>query len=152
MRRLLIIATLSITAASFALGQSANTTASKATDPVSDAEQAVLQVTNEWLEAEGRHDRVALDRIIAPEFVGTAPGGNFVYKNDIVPTDGTRAGGMTMTARDLKARIFGDTAVVTGRGLPKAQERGELRLTLVYLKRQNRWQMVAGHISVVPER
>ena len=152
MKRLLIIAAISVAAASFALGQSTNTTAGKATDPVSDAEQTVLQVTNEWLEAEARHDRVALDRIIAPEFVGTGPGGNAIYKSDVVPTDGTRAGGMMMTARDLKARIFGDTAVVTGRGLPKVQESGELRFTLVYLRRQYRWQMVAGHISVLPEQ
>ncbi len=152
MKRLLIIAALSVAAWSNALGQSTNTTASKTADPVSDAEQAVVQVTNEWLGAEARHDRVALDRIIAPEFVGTGPGGHAVYKNDVVPTDGSRAGGMMMTARDLKPRIFGDTAIVTGRGLPKSQERGELRLTLVYLKRQNRWQMVAGHISALPEQ
>ena len=92
MKLLLIIAAISVAASSLALGQNTNTTASKTTDPVSDAEQAVVQITNEWLEAEGRHDRVTLDRIIAPEFVGTGPGGNAVYKNGVVPTDGTRAG------------------------------------------------------------
>ena len=55
-----------------------------------------------------------------------------------------------MKAQDMKARVYGDAAVVTGRGLPTGPEAGELRFTLFYVRRQERWQMVAAHLSPVP--
>src|SRR5712692_295747 len=49
---------------------------------------------------------------------------------------------------DLKVRVFGDTAVVTGtqrwRGQQEGQQRiGELRYTRVWVKRQGQWQVVS---------
>ena len=49
---------------------------------------------------------------------------------------------------DLKVRVFGDTAVVTGtqrwRGQQEGQQRtGELRYTRVWAKRQGQWQVVS---------
>jgi len=52
---------------------------------------------------------------------------------------------------DIKVRVFGDTAIATGRGVPKVQDRPELRFTVVFVKRADRWQMVAGHLSMVPQ-
>src|SRR5688572_2824651 len=76
-------------------------------------EQEVLQVTREWLEAEERHDRATLQRIIADDFMGTGPMGNMVIKDEVIPEEGSQSGGLSMTTSDMKARIFGDTAVVT---------------------------------------
>lgn len=114
-------------------------------------EQSVLQVTRDWLDAEERHDSKTLQRIIADDFQGTAPRGNTLFKEDVVPTEGIRAGGLSITTSDVKARIFGETAVVTGHGVQKAGEKRELRFTVVFTKRDNRWQMVAGHLSAVPK-
>jgi len=75
-----------------------------------------------------------------------------VTKRDIVPIEGTRSGGLSITGQDIKARTFGDTVIVTGRGVPKNQDRAELRFTVVFVKRAERWQMVAGHLSVVPQQ
>ena len=118
------------------------------------AEQAVLKVTQEWLAADERHDRAALNRIIADDFLGTAPVGVMVSKRDIIPQEGTAADarGLSINGQDIKVRVFGDTAVVTGRGVPKTPDatRRELRFTLMFVKRVDSWQMVAAHLSAVP--
>jgi ketosteroid isomerase-like protein len=119
------------------------------------AEQAVLKVTQEWLAADERQDRAALNRIIGDDFLGTGPMGRTVSKKDIIPREGTDAAahGLMISGQDMKARIFGDTAIVTGRGVPKAgspEDRPELRFTIVFVKRSNTWQMVAGHLSPIP--
>ena len=119
------------------------------------AEQAVLKATQDWLAADERHDRAALNRIIADDFLGTGPVGTTVSKKDIVPEEGTAADahGLSINGQDIKVRIFGDTAIVTGRGVPKArgqEERAELRFTLMFVRRVDSWQMVAAHLSAVP--
>jgi len=113
------------------------------------AEQAVLQITRDWLSAEERLDRPTLQRIIADDFEGTAPMGNTVFKDDVMPLEGS-PGGISMTTSEMKARVFGDTAVVTARGVQKAGEKRDVRFTVVFVKRENDWKMVAGHLSAVP--
>jgi ketosteroid isomerase-like protein len=114
------------------------------------AEESVLKVTREWLDAEERHDKATLQRIIADDFQGTAARGNTVLKEDIVPRAGTEAGSLSINTSDMKVRFFGDTAVVTAHGVQKSGEKRELRLTIIFTKRDNQWQMVGGHISAVP--
>ena len=146
-----LLVTILLTAA--AIAALAQMTA-RAPEPNESAEQAVLQVTHAWLDADERQDRAALDKIIADDFVGTAPRGRTVNKQDIIPEEGTTGGhGLSINAQDVKVRIFGDTAIVTGRGVPKTQEREkrpELRFTVVFVKRADRWQMVAAHLSPIP--
>jgi ketosteroid isomerase-like protein len=145
MRSILLSAILVVCAATPTPAQTEKQTSS------GNAEQTVLQTTNDWLAAEERHDRAALERIIADDFVGTGPTGTTVTKRMIVPAESTRrAGGMRMKTQDVQARVYGDAAVVTGRGLPTGPEGGEVRFTLVFVKRQERWQMVAAHIAPLP--
>lgn len=145
MRRLITAATLAIILSALTMGQ----TAGVGTAPSGEAEQAVLRLTKEWVEAEAKRDRAALERIVAADFEGTAPGGNRVTKSDIIPSAGAGGGGLSISLDDLKARAFGEAAVVTGRGLHKGREGVEVRVTLVYAKRQGSWQMVTGHLSAV---
>ena len=116
--------------------------------PAQTAEAAVLQITREWLAAEERNDRPTLQRIIADDFEGTAMG-NTVSKDDVIPIEGS-SGGMAMTTSEMKARVFGDTAVVRVRATQKAGEKREVRFTVVFVKRGDEWKMVAGHLSAVP--
>jgi ketosteroid isomerase-like protein len=114
------------------------------------AEQAVLKLTQEWLEAEDRADRATLNRIIADDFLGTGPRGTTVSKKDVMPREGSEGHGLAISGQDIKVRVFGDIAIVTGRGVPKVQDRPELRITVVFIKRADSWQMVAGHLSTLP--
>ena len=74
--------------------------------------------------------------------------GQTVFKVDVIPEGDSRAGGLAITTLNPKARVFGDSAVVTGRGVSKIGEKGELRFTVVFAKRESRWQMVAAHLSL----
>ena len=147
MRKYFLLATsLLIATAMPALAQ---TTAKP--EPNNSAEQAVLKLTQEWLDAEDRVDRAALNRIIADDFLGTGPMGTTVSKTDVIPQEGSGGHGLAINGQDIKVRVFGDTAIATGRGVPKAKDRPELRFTVVFVKRADRWQMVAGHLSTVPQ-
>ena len=142
----LLVTSLLIAAAMPALAQ---TTAKP--EPNNSVEQTVLKLTQEWLDAEDRVDRAALNRIIADDFLGTGPMGTTVSKTDVIPQEGSGGYGLSISGQDIKVRAFGDTAIATGRGVPKAQGRPELRFTVVFVKRADRWQMVAGHLSPVPQ-
>ena len=142
----LLVTSLLIAAAMPAFAQ---TTAKPETS--NSAEQTVLKLTQEWLDAEDRVDRAALNRIIADDFLGTGPVGTTVSKTDVIPGEGSEGHGLAISGQDIKVRVFGDTAIATGRGIPKAQGRPELRFTVVFVKRTDRWQMVAGHLSTVPQ-
>ena len=146
MRKSCLVLALLIAAATSAFSQ----TTPKIVDERTNVEQSVLQLTRDWLAAEESHDRATLERIIADDFQGTGPGGNTVFKVDVIPEEGSQ-GGLGITASNVKARVFGDAAVVTARGVSKRGEKGELRFTVVFAKRDNRWQMVAGHLSAVPK-
>jgi ketosteroid isomerase-like protein len=151
MHKTLFIIAVLISAATPALAQ----TVARTPEQNNSVEQAVLKVTQEWLVADERHDRTALNRIIADDFLGTGPMGTTVSKKDIIPREGTAADahGLSINGQDIKVRVFGDSAIVTGRGVPKTsgqEERGELRFTLVFIRRADSWQMVGAHLSAVP--
>ena len=144
MRKILLVTALFMAAAMPAFAQTTKPEQDKS------VEQAVLKLTQEWLEAEDRVDRAALNRIIADDFLGTGPMGTTVSKTDVIPREGSEGHGLAISGQDIKVRVFGDTAIVTGRGVPKGPGRPELRITVVFVKRADRWQMVAGHLSAVP--
>ena len=144
MRKILSITGLFVAAVTMSFGQTT------ARPEQNNSEQAVLKLTQEWLDAEDPVDRAVLNRIIADDFLGTGPMGTTVSKADVIPAEGSASRGLAISGQDIKVRVFGDTAIVTGRGVPKAQGQPELRITLVFVKRADRWQMVAGHLSAVP--
>lgn len=145
-KHFLLAASLLIAASMPALAQ----TTAKA-EPNNVAEQTVLKLTQEWIAAEEHIDREVLNRIIADDFLGTGPMGTTVSKTDVIPAEGSGGHGLAISGLDIKVRVFGDTAIVTGRGVPKVNDRPELRFTVVFVKRADRWQMVAGHLSPVPQ-
>ena len=145
-KHFLLAASLLIAASMPALAQ---TTAKP--EPNNVAEQTVLKLTQEWIAAEEHIDREVLNRIIADDFLGTGPMGTTVSKTDVIPAEGSGGHGLAISGLDIKVRVFGDTAIVTGRGVPKVNDRPELRFTVIFVKRSDRWQMVAGHLSPVPQ-
>ena len=115
-------------------------------------QEALIKLTKEWVDAEGRRDGAALDRLLADDFTGVAPNGTKVTKKMIVPDPKGPGGGFSFTADDFVARIFGDMGVVTGNGTWKTKDQGTLCFTLAFVKRAERWQIVTIHMSQVPER
>jgi Domain of unknown function (DUF4440)/Protein of unknown function (DUF995) len=114
--------------------------------------EALIKLAKEWIDAEDRRDGAALDRLLADDFIGTAPSGTKVTKKMVVPDPKGKGGGLSFTGDDFVARSYGEMGVVFGNGTWKAKDQGTLCFTLAFVKRGDRWQIVSAHVSQVPQR
>ena len=150
MRRTLVIAVLTLTATSIALGQEQ----SASRDQRSSVEQAIRQVDNERIQAQIGADRVALDRIYADDFIGVGPSGTVRTKPEVISdfTSGDLKFQSIITD-EVQVRVYGNTVVETGLSTMVGQDKGkavprDTRFTRVWVKQQRRWRLVANHYSV----
>jgi uncharacterized protein (TIGR02246 family) len=149
MRRTLVMAVLVLTAASIAQGQKQ----SVRRDQRRSIEQAIRQLDHERIQAQIGADAVALDRIYADDFIGIGPSGTVRTKPQVI-SDFT-SGNLkfqSITTDDVQVRVYGDTAVETGRSTMNGQDGGKAvprdnRFTRVWVKQQGRWRLVANHYS-----
>jgi ketosteroid isomerase-like protein len=103
-----------------------------------------------------RSDWKALEQIEADALIFTNADGSVTHKSD--DETNLRSGNVkfdSIEMRDVNVQDFGDIAVVTGqlteRGRYKATDlSGLYRFTDVWVKRDGRWQLVAGQETLVP--
>jgi uncharacterized protein (TIGR02246 family) len=151
MGRTLVIAALVLTAVPIALGQQQ----SARREQRGSVEQAIRQVDNERIQAQIHADAAALDRIYADDFIGVGPSGTVRTKPQVI-SDFT-SGNLkfqSITTDDVQVRVYGDTAVETGRSTMNGQDKGKAvprdnRFTRVWVKQQGRWRLVANHYSLL---
>jgi len=91
--------------------------------------------------------------MFADDFMGTSFGGGVLSKTDVVPPDGITATHMPKsTLHDSTVRIFGDTAVLMGSvELQVPQKPESIRMTTVFQKHADTWQVIAVHMSKAPQ-
>ena len=132
--------------------------------PAGAVEQELLKLEREWLDAYTKRDVAAMERIEADDFMITFPDSSVRTKADEIANLKRPAPAGTppifMTA-DTKVRVYGDTAVLTGKviqkgtyaeGPRKGQDYSfEHRYTDVYVKRNGRWQVVASHLTGIAQ-
>ena len=149
MRKTFVIAVLVFTAASIALGQkqTARRPARRSAD------QVIRQVDHERIQAQIGADAAALDRIYADDFIGIGPSGTVRTKAQVIAdfTSGNLKFQSIITD-DVQVRVYGNTAVETGRSTMIGQDKGKAvprdnRFTRVWIKQQGRWQLVSNHYS-----
>ena len=125
-------------------------------------EQELLKLEGEWLDAYLKHDVAAMERIEADDFMITFPDGRVMTKADEIANlkkPAPAGPGPTFMTADTKVRIYGDTAILTGKfiqkgtyadGPRKGQDYNiQERYTDVYVKRNGRWQVVSSHLSAL---
>jgi len=153
--RLLIAGVLTLAMVTFASSQTTNQKVSEA----SKDEQELKQLEGEWLNTYLRGDRATFDRIVADDFTGTDESAvlrNKAQEKELVQAPPPGGIKVSLTNEDVQVRIYGDTAIVTGRIVQKAERAGQdsfgfqSRFTDTFLKRQGRWQVVARHYSRIP--
>jgi ketosteroid isomerase-like protein len=128
----------------------------------SSVEQDLLKLEGEWLDAYLKHDVAAMERIEADDFLITFPDGRVMTKADEIANlkKPVPAGpGPTFMTADTKIRVYGDTAILTGKfiqkgtyadGPRKGQDYNiQERYTDVYVKRNGRWQVVSSHLTAI---
>lgn len=101
-------------------------------------------------------DRDAIERLVAPDWVVTHVAGQRLTRSDVLrdmlESDATRI--ESMTADEVEVRLFGETAVVTGRTHARGVQSGatfdvSLRFTDVFVRRSDHWQAVASHATLI---
>ena len=119
------------------------------------AEQELLKLQREWLDAYQKHDAAALERIEADDFTLTEGDGKVTTKvEDVASLRNAKAPQPddAFDVEDVQVRLYGDTAVLIGRVIIRYRNKGQMvaeqyRYTDTYLKRRGRWQVVASQLT-----
>jgi len=131
--------------------------------PLADAEtekKAVVQAMRDWADGFIMRDPVRLDRVRADDWVYSGdPSGAVVTKaqaDKMFQADtSTRYSGFDY--QDLNVRIYGVSAVVTGRENIRWESEGKpgaasYRFTAAFVKQQGQWRCVASHSSPITRK
>jgi ketosteroid isomerase-like protein len=157
MKRMLVVAALTMAASSLALGQMTGKKANYANQKVDSVEQAVMQLEEELRVAITKGDMKAYGRLVGDDYVYTNQ--DAVVRTKAQMVSAYDSGSLKYESAkfdEIKVRAYGDTAVVTGRNTTKGKDNGkdfvgQFRYTRVYVKRQGTWQLVATQATRIPE-
>jgi len=120
------------------------------------AEQEIRQQEIRRFEAIVRGDVAALEDILSDDLTYTHATAVFETKGEFIAK--LKSGQLkyeSFAPEDLRVRVFGETGVLTGVARVKVQVKGEqlsfqMRFTDVYVKKGDRWQMVAWQATRLP--
>ncbi|MCA1817037.1 MAG: nuclear transport factor 2 family protein [Acidobacteria bacterium] len=154
MKRLVVLLSL-------ACGLSAPAPAQGGKKPGKDerTKQELMQLERDIGRANVERDAAFFERVEADEFLFTDSGGGLTTKREDVESVKAPANPdvklLAYDVDDMKVMLYGKTAVVAGRattrGLVRGQEStAQSRFTDVFVRRDGRWQLVAGHSSRLP--
>jgi ketosteroid isomerase-like protein len=139
-----------LTVLAFAVAIQAQTPPQTQTESV---EQELIKLENDWLQAFFKKDIAFSDRFLADDYMGTDEHGNVKTKAQEIAEIKAGAHLSTSGVQDnIKVRVYGDAAVVTGRNIMKGLFKGKeysspYLWTDTFIKRGGRWQCVASHVS-----
>ena len=151
MKRTPIIAALVLSTVSSAIAQHPSARPRAATSP----EQAVQRQDQERIRAQISADTLALRRIYADDFLGIGPTGVVRNKAEVMADFASHAlTYQSITTAEVRVRVYGNTAVETGRSTMVGQDRGKAvprdnRFTRVWVMTAGRWRLVANHYSLM---
>lgn len=121
-------------------------------------EQTLRMITKDLILAYPKQNVALLDRILAEDLTVINPDGSTGDKaGEIASVRSGKLKLVSVTNDNIRVRVFGETAVVTGRatirGLIEGQTvRDQNRYTSVFVKRRGRWQVIALHVTRVAEQ
>lgn len=123
-----------------------------------EVEQAVRQIETERLAALPRKETAFVERVYADDYA--VAGANGVVRTRAEVISDMQSGVQTIETlnnEDIQVRVYGDTAVVTGRQTTKGTYKGRPSasptvFTRVYVRQDDQWRLVANHSSGVPQQ
>ena len=151
MKRTPIIAALVVSTVSSAIAQQQQTRARNAAS----TEAAVQRQDQERIHAQITADTLALRRIYSDDFVGIGPTGVVRNKAEVIADFTSHAlTYQSITTAEVRVRVYGNTAVETGRSTMVGRDRDKAvprdnRFTRVWVMTAGRWQLVANHYSLM---
>lgn len=152
--RVIVLLTLTVASCGHVLARQAQEPSRTA------AEEEVRRLERQWLDAYEQHNAEAMDRIVADDFTITFPNGRMQTKPQLMamvkaPRRASQPR-MKFYTEDVRSRAYGDTVILIGRVVTEYERDGKAvkeqsRYTDTYVRRNGRWQVVASHLSNVPE-
>ena len=136
MKQILVIALVVVVLSSLALGQTKRSSRSshRRTSGVS-VEPELRKLEREWFEAMVPQDTATLGRILADDYISTNADGTVLNKEQALAR--IKAGGLPVksyTTDEVKVRVYGETAVITGHSVWNGQT--EIRHTEMWVTRR----------------
>lgn len=119
-----------------------------------DAASKVLALESKWNEAYKRGDIAVMNSLLSDDFIITVEDGATYSKAGYIAHTGGGATAVEISDMvDLKVRVHGNTAVVTGAYHEKGTIKGKPyeyhdRFTDVWMNVDGRWQVIASHYSI----
>jgi len=106
-----------------------------------------------WLNAEKNHDAAAFEKIVADDWIAITPDGKSQTRIERA-AEIKAAHTTSATMGNMKVRVFGDTAVVTGTDDEVTMESGKKSTdhyvwTDVFVKRNGKWLAVASQTAQI---
>ena len=130
-----------------AFGQS--TAKAQKTDAGS-VEQTVMQMERDWVQASLKKDTAVMEKILADDWAGIDFSGKTNTKaQSIADLKSGASDTQSIDLGDMKVRVYGNTAIVTGSDTEKSTYKGKdssgkYVWTDVFVNRNGRWQAVAS--------
>ena len=151
----LILISMLIGSAHYAATQTSRTDISSQPQTTVDGEIKSLEEARNQAVLHG--DVAALDKMTSDDYTFITLRGELRTKSDILK--GFASGSFHYDSRqvsDLKVRVYGDTAIVTGRSVQKGMENGkdysgDYRFTRVYVKENGHWLTVALQTTLIQQ-
>jgi ketosteroid isomerase-like protein len=133
-------------------------TKAKDSGKLNQSRQAILQVEAEIFTAVKNKDTGALERILTDNFVYRSPGNQEVAKEDFLKLVASFPYKIvSIWGEELKAHIYGNTAVMTGLQFAKTQsgagkeETSAVMFTDVFVKQKGKWMLSLAHSVDLPQ-
>ena len=130
----------------------AQTKSGKATS-ASPSEQEIIGLEQERLKAFARDDKPAFERLVTDDLTLTHSSGQVANKAEVMavmrPSTPERPL-PALSTEDVKVRVYGDAAVMTGRLVETAGDGRRVvvfSFTNTYIKQNGRWRMSAGQLT-----
>jgi ketosteroid isomerase-like protein len=119
------------------------------------AEKELLQIERDWTQASLKGDATALGKILGDDWVGQGPAGTMTKTQVLAELKSGDNKTESITLGDMKVRVYGDTAVVTGSDDEKSSYKGKdtsghYTWTDVFVKRKGHWEAVASQGTLIP--
>jgi len=140
---LLFAASLAVWALNFAAAQNKP-------DPAS---SKIFVFENKWNAAYKRGDIATMNSLLADDFIITVEDGSTFSKSGYIALNGSTVHVEISEMSDLRVRMHGKTAVVTGAYHEKGTSKGKPyeyrdRFTDVWMNLNGTWQVIASHYSI----
>jgi len=124
----------------------------------SEDEQTLIRIQREWAEARVKGDSSYTRRIEADDCTIVWPDGRIVNKRGDLESMNGDIVFSEFKIHNLRVRLHGDTGIVIGEGLLKAQKGnqdllgGKFVWTDTFVKQAGQWKVVASQITPVLEK